>query len=381
MASQPERADAHDDGLGPLLRASAAELVRRRLGVTRIRGLRDREPGFDLAVWREMAVAGWHRAVLPVEAGGLGLGFADLAAISEEIGRGLMPEPFAAFGVLTGAILAASDNPAARTRLLPDLVEGRILATVAWQDGSEQCDPGGTGMIALAQDGSHCLRGMRFYIPAAAAADAFVVSAALDGGIGLFWVPRGAPGMSLRTVPAVDGGSIGTLECRDVAVATEDMIASPAVGADILAQALDAARLAASAELLGIGRGAFDMTLAYAKQREQFGRPIGSFQSLQHRLVDLWIQLQLAASSVGSAAATFDSSGNRARAAAAAKARCSHAAELVTRQSIQLHGGIGYADECDIGLFLKRATVMSAWLGNTRQQRRRLIGMTDAQGR
>ncbi len=150
-------------------------------------------------------------------------------------------------------------------------------------------------------------------------------------------------------------------------------------GAETIIDAVvDEARLLAAAELVGVMTQALETTLDYVKQREQFGQPIGKFQALQHRLVDLWIQTELARSSVIRGVQTFEATTDaavRTEAAGAAKARASDAAMLVTRQGIQLHGGIGYTDACDIGLFLKRALNLSSWLGNGSAQRRRLAAV------
>ena len=138
--------------------------------------------------------------------------------------------------------------------------------------------------------------------------------------------------------------------------------------------AVDEARLCASAELVGVMKQALDDTLAYVKQREQFGRPVGKFQAIQHRLVDLWVQQELSRDVVAQACTCFDETDDPARRAAeasAAKARCSEAGLLIGRQSIQLHGGIGYTDAYHIGMYLKRALVLSAWLGNAGMHRNR----------
>src|SRR6185369_4886865 len=146
-------------------------------------------------------------------------------------------------------------------------------------------------------------------------------------------------------------------------------------------KAFDYALLAASAELVGLMRGALDMTLAYLRTRVQFGKPIGSFQALQHRAVDLYVQQELSAAAVAEVAAQFDaehgmSAVQRAAGASRVKARCSDAALLITREAIQMHGAMGFTDECDIGLYLKRALVLSGWLGNSREHRARYLATT-----
>jgi alkylation response protein AidB-like acyl-CoA dehydrogenase len=172
----------------------------------------------------------------------------------------------------------------------------------------------------------------------------------------------------------VDGGFMGTLSLVDVSVANDRRIAAPGFAEALLREQLDRATLAAAGEMLGVVRKCFAMTLDYLKQREQFGRPIGSFQSLQHRAADLKIQIELTAASVAAACrASPDSNDPRTRTArvSRAKARASDVGLAMGREAIQLHGAIGYTDEYDVGLYVKRAMVLSAWLGNAARHRRR----------
>ena len=165
----------------------------------------------------------------------------------------------------------------------------------------------------------------------------------------------------------------GQLRLDDVSV-PRSRVASKKHAVVSVERAVDEARLCAAAELTGVMSRTLELTLDYVKQREQFGQTLASFQVLQHRLVDLFILQELSRNTLAQAVAEFDSTPDprrRARVVSAAKARCSDAGMIITRQAIQLHGGIGFTDECDIGLFLKRALVLSAWLGNARVHRNR----------
>ena len=329
-----------------LLRESAAAIV--PLGdLRRIRALRFQDPGFDRTVWREMCDMGWAALRLPEAQGGSGLGVQEYCALAEELGRGLVPEP------LVSAITAAA---VLRGEALADAIAGRKVILPAWQERAGTLDAGGETTV-----GGGRANGRKVFIAQAAGADAFVVA----GREGLALVARDAPGVSLAIERTQDGGNFGTL--------TLDNAPCTPLAGD-LAAALEEAALATAAYLLGVMDRAFAITLDYMKTRQQFGRPIGSFQALQHRAADLKIQVALTRASVEAAAATLDASqhpATRQAAVSRAKARASDAAMLVTRQAIQLHGGIGYTDEADIGLFLRKAMVLANLHGSAGLHRAR----------
>jgi alkylation response protein AidB-like acyl-CoA dehydrogenase len=356
-----------------MLRDSARAFVSRSGGIEKSRERRATAPGFDRAVWRTMAENGWFGLLFPEEEGGLGLGFAEAVVIAEELGRVLAPEPFVPAIILAGGVLRQSDNADLREKTFGPLIEGGIIPALAWQETANDYDPAAIATTAEPSGRGVRLSGTKKFIPVADGADAFIVSARGAGGVGLYWVERDARGLDLSLVHGADELAIGTLSLNGVEVPSDRIVAAVG-GAEIVSRAVDEARLCAGAELVGVMRQAFEDTLAYVKQREQFGRPVGTFQVLQHRLVDLWIQQNLSQDVVAQAARCLDETADPARRAAevsAAKARCSEAGLLIGRQSIQLHGGIGYTDAYHIGMYLKRALVLSSWLGNAGMHRAR----------
>ena len=350
MAAAEER----DESLR-MIRDSAAAVAPGDGSLRRIRDLRFTEPGFDRAVWRGMAEMGWVGLRLPEEAGGSGLGMAAFCALAEELGAGLVPEP------LIPVAMAARLLP---TGHLGGVLAGERVVIPAWQERTNSLDPAGATTL---RDGR--LTGRKVFVPMAAASDAFLVTVA--GGLAL--VARDAPGLELAIDQTQDGGNFGTLTLTD---APAEAMAGDA------AEALDEAALAAAAYLLGVMDRAFAMTLDYLKTRRQFGKLIGSFQVLQHRAVDLQIQLALTRASVEAAAATLDGGAApalRQAVVSRAKARASEAAITVTKQCIQLHGGIGYTDEYDVGLFLRKAMVMSSLYGSAALHRARFATVSPEQ--
>jgi alkylation response protein AidB-like acyl-CoA dehydrogenase len=334
-----------------LIRDSAGAIAPRGGDFRRIRALRFSPLGFDRAVWSEICAMGWVGLLLPEDQGGAGLGMAEYCALAEALGAGLVPEP------LIAAVLVAGFLP---DPWRADQLAGKRLVLPAWQEA-----PGALLAPFSTSLADGALSGRKIFVPMANAADAFLVAT----NTGLALVPADGEGVSLVTAPTQDGGHFGTLTFED----------SPAIAlAGDFASALEAAALATSAYLLGVMDRVFALTLDYLRTREQFGRKIGSFQALQHRAADLKILLELTRASVASAAAVFDShDDNAARACAVsrAKARATDAALRMTREAIQLHGGIAYTDEFDIGLFLRKAMVVAGQFGTSAWHRARYAAL------
>lgn len=331
-----------------MIRDSAAGLAPRSGDFRRIRGLRFTEPGFDRAVFREMCQMGWLGLMIPEDAGGSGLGVSEFCALSEELGASLLPEP------LIGAAMAARLLPDAH---LADVLSGDRIVLPAWQEKPHSLDAAAGGTVAA--DGT--VTGKKLFVGMAAGADAFLVTTPS----GLALVDRSAPGVHLEIGQTQDGGNVGTLTLNG----------TPAeVFAGDPSEALEAATMASSAYLLGVMDRVFGITLEYLRTREQFGRKIGSFQALQHRSADLKIQIALTRAVVEAAAATQDTATDpavRKAAVSRAKARASDAASAVTRGCIQLHGGIGYTDAADPGLFLRKMMVLAPSFGSAALHRAR----------
>ena len=319
--------------------------------LTRIRALRYGEPGFDNATWREIARLGWIGLRVPEADGGAGLGLREYCTLAEECGAGLLPEP------LIPAALAARvlDGP-----VLQRVLTGDAIVLPAWQERPHALTVGNDTRL---RDGR--LDGRKVFVPMAAGADAFLV-ATTDG---LALVARDAAGVTLTCERTQDGAHHGTLTLANAAA--EPVPENPAA---TIADAIEEATLATAACLLGVAERAFALTLSYLKTRQQFGRPIGSFQALAHRAADLKIQVALARASVESAADALDAEPPlpmRQAAVSRAKARASDTAMRVTREAIQMHGGIGYTDEYDVGLYLRKAMVLANLFGSAALHRRR----------
>jgi alkylation response protein AidB-like acyl-CoA dehydrogenase len=350
----------------------------RGVEVARVRKLRETKTECDRAVWKQMADLGWLGVLVPEQYGGMGLKLGDMAIVAQGLARALVPEPLTAAAVLAARVLADSNNEPLKKKLLEGLVSGDILPAVAWQEQAGTLDAGKINMQATPFEGGFRVSGSKRFIVGASNADGYIVSANSAQGMQLLWVPRDAPGAALEFDTLADGRLSGTLNLSDVTVAKENVINAGAAAAASLARAIDHAAAIASAELCGIMVRSLEMTLEYLKTRVQFGKPIGSFQALQHRAVDLYIQQELSSAVLADCLGVLDGEHGiepeaKARTAAAsrAKARCTDAALLITRQAIQMHGAIGFTEDCDVGLYVKRAMTLAAWLGNATAHRRR----------
>ena len=350
-----------------ILRESADKLIERHAGPARFRELRDTEHGFDPARLAVVAEAGWLSLLVPEERDGLALGTTEAALVLEAAGRGLMTEPVAA--VMASAQALAS-GPEALRATLEELMAGGSIIVPALHDPAAG-DPEGARVQAAPADGGFRLTGRTGAVPGAAAAGGFIVNAWSGDGIVVCLVRRGAGGLEILQRDRVDGTGHAALALADVAVAAEAVIADGAQGAEVAAATLDLMLLGTSAEMLGIMEQGLALAVDYLGTREQFGRPIGSFQALQHRAVNDHVDIELTRSLLYQVCAAMDEGrGNRAM-VAAVKARASDAVLSVTKSMVQMHGAIGFTDEYNASLYLRRAMALSSQYGNASWHRKR----------
>jgi hypothetical protein len=312
-------------------------------------------PGYDPALWqrlcREIGVAG---LAIPECYGGSGAGPAETHIVAEELGRELTPSPLLGSAVLAAQAVLASGDTAAGQRLLPPIAEGTAVAALAWAGEPGHWDPADPACAAApVSAGGWALTGTAHYVLDGDSADLLLVAARTPAGTGLFEVDPGQPAVARTAAVTMDGSR--RLSYVQLTGAAGQPIGGPA-GATALGRALDLACIALSAEQAGAARRALDRTVAYALTRVQFGRPIGGFQALQHRLADLHVLVEsaraLSYAAADAAAAGPDGLGLR---AAAAHAYCSEALAATAAEMIQLHGAIGITWEHAAHRYLKRA--------------------------
>ena len=354
------------------LRSAVRRFLENEVPLAAVRALMETRDAHDPAIWRRMAEElGLQGLLVPEEHGGSGAGFVELAVVQEEMGRAVLPGPFLSTAVLAvSAILDAGDDEAAKD-LLPGIADGSTIATLAVTEGDGQWELESTAATAQPSAQGWTLTGVKHYVPDGALADLVLVVARTDAGLSLFAVDGGGSGVHRTALPTLD-------QTRPLARLELDGAAGRLVGADGAAaqtvqRTLHKAAVALALEQVGGAQAALDMVVAYAKQRHQFGRLIGSFQAIKHKAADVLLKVESAraAAYYGAWAVAADSAEVPA-VASLAKAYCSDAYFAAAAENIQIHGGIGFTWEHDAHLHLKRAEATRLWLGDPSWHRARL---------
>ncbi|MFU7527221.1 acyl-CoA dehydrogenase family protein [Qipengyuania sp. ASV99] len=338
---------------------SSVERFAAPIDVEARRKLRLSPTGYDRDRWTRLAELGLIALAAPEDAGGMGGSVVDLALIAEAIGKANSPDPWLEHGVVPALMLSAGGAQ----DMLERVLAGEQLASLAWAERAQRYNLTAAHMKAEPSASGFTLSGEKTFVMGALLADMFIVTADLGGVTTCFNVPADAPGVDVRAYRLTDGSIAGEVRLTRVAVDT-------AARLDLDAAAITAivakARLMASAEMLGLGQRLLDDTLTYVKERQQFGVAIGSFQALQHRLVECYARIEQCRSMLYRAALT-DQADNAAwlRAAAGAKAFIGENVDAVAREAVQMHGGMGITDELAIGHAMKRVMVLGKLFGDT----------------
>lgn len=351
---------------------SAAGFAKKSSPVSRLRALRDTDLGYDKDVWRQMGELGWLGIPFPESLGGFGGRFIDAALVLQQLGTTLVPEPYIPAVVLGGMAVLHAGSAEQHRRWLPPLIEGKTTLALAYAERDSRFSTDRVTTRAARDGDGWRLQGEKVWVLNGHAADHLVVSARSEGddehheGIGLFVVDRAAAGLTIRPVRTIDGHRAAMIELDGVVVDGDAALGEPHGAGPALHRVMDLAAAAACAEGVGIARTVLDMTVEYLKTRQQFGVAIGTFQALQHRAVDMFIEAQLLESMalLAGIEADGDDAAQRADAVSAAKAHLSVSGQFVVRQAIQLHGGIGCTDEHDVGLYFKRMQALTSLFGD-----------------
>ena len=355
-----------------MLKEAAAGCLSEKATVAHLRELRDSgsEQGFASDVWQEMAEMGWAGIAIPEEFGGLGYGYTGLGIVLEQAGRNLSTGPLQSAVLVAATLIAELGNPEQKQRMLPAIASGELLVTLALQEGSHHA-PLQTASSATRDGDDYVINGSKVLVLDAASAATFIVIARTGGkagdesGLSAFLVDAGTDGLSVDGRSMVDSRSADALALNDVRVPAANLLGAEGEAWAGLSRTLDIANIGLAAELLGLSSEAFERTVAYLKERKQFGRVIGTFQGLQHRAAELFAELELARSIVLQALhAIDDGQADLALIASAAKAKLCEVAQRASNEGIQMHGGIGMTDEYEIGFFIKRARVAQHTFGD-----------------
>ena len=362
-----------------MLQDSARRFLKDAYSFETYSGIVNSAAGYSPDIWRQFAELGWLGLPLREDEGGLGYGPAELLLLAEELGRGLCVEPYLANVVLAGQTLSRLASDEQRARLLPGLVDGSHQISLAWVETEGRYDPHHCATSANQEGDDWLLSGHKSMVLNAPNADHLIVIARTGGGtadpsgLGAFLVARDADGLN-RQAYAVLGGGVAA----EIAL---DKVRAERLGGeagDVLEDVLDLATAASCAEAYGAMQAMLERTVEYSKTRKQFGVPLGSFQVLQHRMVDMFVEVQQSQSMLLMLMLklTDEDRRERQKAVSACKAYLHKSSKFVAQQAVQLHGGIGVTEELDVGHYFRRLTAFGNLFGDRDHHLQRFAALT-----
>jgi len=336
--------------------------------------------GWSRAIWSRFAEQGLLGLPFSEADGGFGAGAVETMIVMEALGRALVIEPYLATVVIAGGLLRQGGTPAQKEAHIPSIIDGTKTFAFAQLEKNSRYDLFDVATSAKKKGGGWVIDGEKFVVLNGEAADTLIVTARTRGrqrevdGIGVFLVPAGAKGIAKKAYPTQDGLHAADITFTGVEVGNEAAIGDAENGLPLIERAVDEARAALCAEAVGLMDESLKATVEYLKTRKQFGVPIGSFQTLQHRAADMFVALEQARSMsmFAAMACDFENAKERATSVAAAKVQIGKSAKFVGQQSIQLHGGIGMTMEAKIGHYFKRLTMIENIFGDTEYHLRRV---------
>ena len=335
--------------------------------------------GFDKNNWKKFGDLGWLALPIPEEYGGLGGSTVDTAVLLESFGRGLVVEPYQSTIVLGAAAIVAGGRSDQKKSILGDVAEGKTLVAFAHSEPRSRFNIKHVELTATKNGGSYTLNGQKAVVHNAETADILIVSARTGGGvrdeagITLFIVDPRAEGLEIRSYPTIDGLRASELLFNSVSIDEQSVLGDLNNGFSVLENVIDRACVLLCAEAAGAMDTAVKLTVDYIKNREQFGQPIGSFQVLQHRSVEMLGAKDFSRALTYRAAGLIDNGNliDRSRAVSAAKVEMGTGGRLIGQEGVQMHGGMGMTEDMAIGHFFKRLTMIDALFGNVDYHRRR----------
>jgi alkylation response protein AidB-like acyl-CoA dehydrogenase len=355
------------------LRDTAKDFAQERTPVAHFRSLRDNNDQnlWDKGIWQEMVNLGWSGILIPEEFGGSNFGVAGISVILQECGKTLTPSPLFSTGVLGAYAISNFGTKEQKEQYLPKIVNGEITTALAVDESSHH-DPSKTSLKAEKKEDNYILNGKKTFVIDGASADVLIVLTRTSGnsgelaGLTLFIIDSNANGINKIKLDMADSRNYANINFNDVKCSNQDILGALESGGETVESILDIGRIAISAEMLGNAESAFETTIAYLKQRKQFGVLIGTFQALQHRAAAMFCEIELTKSAVMAAVHGADERSNELqRLSSLAKTIAGETLHLVSNEAIQMHGGIGVTDEYDLGFFIKRSRVAEQIFGSS----------------
>ncbi len=354
-----------------MLRSSARDFLAKEAPMTYVRKMMEDDRGYTDELWRKMAALGWMGLILPEAFGGAGLDFVDMVVVLEEMGRVVLPGPFFSTVILAGIAIAEGGSQKQKESYLPKIADGSLKATLAHLEPSGRWDADGIQLVAKSDGGGYVLDGTKLFVPDANVADVLVVAGRAPGskgteGVSLFLVDAKAAGVTVTMLKTMDQTrKLGEVVLKGVKVGADALVGTAGDGWALLERVADRAKVGLAAEMCGGAQKVLEMSVEYAKVREQFGKPIGSFQAIQHKCANMLVEVESSKSITYYAAwAVANDVPEAPLAAAMAKAYTSDAYRHTAGEGIQIHGGIGFTWEHDMHIFFKRAKSSEVTFGD-----------------
>jgi alkylation response protein AidB-like acyl-CoA dehydrogenase len=353
-----------------MLKDSISKFVQNDYDFDTRRAIVDGDQPFSSDNWNLFAELGWLCVPFTEEHGGLGGYATDLMVVMEELGKGLVIEPFLATAVMSGGLIAAAGN-SAQQALLEQIIGGELQMAFAYAEPHSRDHLNCVATTATANAAGYTLNGHKAVVLTGGAADKLIVAARTGGaqldetGISLFIVDANAPGITRQSYKTQDGFGAADIRFDNVSVDKEALLGEEGQALPHISAIIDRATLAICAEAVGAAEMSYTKTVEYTKIRKQFGVPIAKFQALQHRMAEMFMEHEQAKSILLMAAMKMDSGDDVSKMVSAAKSRIGRAIRLIGQESVQIHGGIGVTDELDVGHYFKRLTMIEALFGNS----------------
>ena len=351
-----------------MLKSSAKELLDLKSPISLMRELRDNNYNqFDPNLWKEMVEMGWTALTIPEEYNGLNFGYVGLGQVIEEMGRKLTVSPMISTVLISTTIVGLSKNEVLKSKLFDEIMSGKKLCTLAHEESTHH-NPKIDLSIISNDNEKFILNGKKRFVIDATISDYLIISANSEsnGSLELIIIDSKSKGITFNNKVHMDSKIYSDISFNNVEFSKDNFLSTENDGKKILMKTLDIACVGLAAEMLGNIQQAFDMTIQYLKEREQFGVKIGSFQALQHRSAIMFGEIELCKSIVLKALQAIDSGDeNLPELASLAKSKLGLTSKLVTNEAVQMHGGIGVTDDADIGFFLKRVRVSQRIFGDS----------------
>jgi len=349
-----------------MLRESVSKFLVNECPFSKVKELEESEVGYSSALWQKMAELGWQGLLFPEEYGGYGGQFLDLVIIQEEMGKMVFPSPFFSTVIQCGLIILEGGTEDQKRELIPRIAEGSLIMALAQYEEDGSYHPGDITMMAEARGGQYMLNGTKLFVMDANVAQKLIVAARTgDEEVTLFLVDAGDPGIAITKMPTIGKDNNCEVIFKKVMVQKENIIGSAGSGKEVLEGMNAKAAVAKAAEMLGGCKYCIDITREYAKQREQYGKPIGGFQVIQHYMANMLLEYDTSHNYLYRVACMIDEGEDFVMDASGLKACVNETYKFISERAVQIHGGIGTTREGDMGLFYRKAKAGEYQCGDT----------------